>query len=68
MNALLSLRNMNVKLLISCFFFLFSAQCLPPIENCDSLSVDNIMAMMMNKKVSTQPLVVVDDLSHIPGQ
>ncbi|XP_076736863.1 transforming growth factor beta receptor type 3 isoform X3 [Maylandia zebra] len=41
-------------------------QCLPPIENCDSLSVDNIMAMMMNKKVSTQPLVVVDDLSHIP--
>lgn len=67
MNALLSLRNMNVKLLISCFFF-FSAQCLPPIENCDSLSVDNIMAMMMNKKVSTQPLVVVDDLSHIPGQ
>lgn len=67
MNALLSLRNMNVKLLISCFF-LFSAQCLPPIENCDSLSVDNIMAMMMNKKVSTQPLVVVDDLSHIPGQ
>lgn len=56
---------MNVKLLIR---FFFSAQCLPPIENCDSLSVDNIMAMMMNKKISTQPLVVVDDLSHIPGQ
>uniref|UniRef100_A0A669BMA9 Transforming growth factor, beta receptor III n=1 Tax=Oreochromis niloticus TaxID=8128 RepID=A0A669BMA9_ORENI len=40
-------------------------QCLSPMENCDSLSLDNIMAMMMNKKVSTQRLVVVDDFSHI---
>lgn len=67
MNALLSLRYMNVKLLIL-YIFLFSAQCLSPEENCDSLSLDNIMAMMMNKKVSTQRLVVVDDFSHITGQ
>ncbi|XP_070688172.1 transforming growth factor beta receptor type 3 [Pempheris klunzingeri] len=34
--------------------------CLQPSENCDSLSLDNILAMMMNTKTSTKPLVVVD--------
>ncbi|XP_075935364.1 transforming growth factor beta receptor type 3 [Anarhichas minor] len=34
--------------------------CLHPREPCDSLSGDNIMAMMMNYKTSTKPLVVVD--------
>ncbi|XP_036970530.1 transforming growth factor beta receptor type 3 [Acanthopagrus latus] len=35
-------------------------RCLQPFESCDSLSVDNIMMMMMNTKTSTKPLVVVD--------
>ncbi|XP_034386650.1 transforming growth factor beta receptor type 3 isoform X1 [Cyclopterus lumpus] len=34
--------------------------CLQPSETCDSLSVDNILVMMMNSKTSTKPLVVVD--------
>lgn len=34
--------------------------CLKPGATCDSLAVDNIMAMMMNTKMSTKPLVVVD--------
>ncbi|XP_068599504.1 transforming growth factor beta receptor type 3 [Brachionichthys hirsutus] len=34
--------------------------CLRPSETCDSLSVNNILAMMMNTKTSTKPLVVVD--------
>lgn len=34
--------------------------CLQPGETCDSLSLDNIVAMMMNTKTSTKPLVVVD--------
>ncbi|XP_070765106.1 transforming growth factor beta receptor type 3 [Enoplosus armatus] len=34
--------------------------CLQPSETCDSLTVDNILAMMMNTKMSTKPLVVVD--------
>uniref|UniRef100_A0A8C2ZNR1 Transforming growth factor, beta receptor III n=1 Tax=Cyclopterus lumpus TaxID=8103 RepID=A0A8C2ZNR1_CYCLU len=33
--------------------------CLQPSETCDSLSVDNILVMMMNSKTSTKPLVVV---------
>uniref|UniRef100_A0A3Q1F793 Transforming growth factor, beta receptor III n=1 Tax=Acanthochromis polyacanthus TaxID=80966 RepID=A0A3Q1F793_9TELE len=35
--------------------------CLKPDAACDSLSVDNIMAMASNKKTSTEPLAVVDD-------
>ncbi|XP_073332386.1 transforming growth factor beta receptor type 3 [Pagrus major] len=35
-------------------------RCLQPSETCDSLSLDNIMMMMMNTKTSTKPLVVVD--------
>ncbi|TNN23371.1 Transforming growth factor beta receptor type 3 [Liparis tanakae] len=44
--------------------------CLQPSETCDSLSVDNILAMMMNSKTSTKPLVVVDgpDRSEETGQ
>ncbi|XP_054458622.1 transforming growth factor beta receptor type 3 isoform X2 [Anoplopoma fimbria] len=34
--------------------------CLQPGETCDSMSLDNILAMMMNSKMSTKPLVVVD--------
>ncbi|XP_068175106.1 transforming growth factor beta receptor type 3 [Antennarius striatus] len=34
--------------------------CLRPSDTCDSLSLDNILAMMMNTKTSTKPLVVVD--------
>ncbi|XP_059197085.1 transforming growth factor beta receptor type 3 [Centropristis striata] len=34
--------------------------CLHPRESCDSMSLDSIMAMMMNTKISTKPLVVVD--------
>uniref|UniRef100_A0A3Q0S9T7 Transforming growth factor, beta receptor III n=1 Tax=Amphilophus citrinellus TaxID=61819 RepID=A0A3Q0S9T7_AMPCI len=40
--------------------------CLSPTANCDSVSGDNIMAMMINQKVSTQPLVVVDGAAQ-PG-
>ncbi|KAM9849320.1 transforming growth factor beta receptor type 3 [Aulostomus maculatus] len=40
--------------------------CLQPSKNCDSLSLDTILAMMMNTKASTKPLVVVDG-SHQPG-
>ncbi|KAM8874231.1 transforming growth factor beta receptor type 3 isoform 1-T2 [Spinachia spinachia] len=38
--------------------------CLQTEKTCDSISVDNILAMMINKKTSTKPLVVVDG----PGQ
>ncbi|KAK5869314.1 hypothetical protein PBY51_024042 [Eleginops maclovinus] len=34
--------------------------CLQPTETCDSLSLENIMAIMINSKTSTKPLVVVD--------
>ncbi|XP_035509263.1 transforming growth factor beta receptor type 3 [Morone saxatilis] len=34
--------------------------CLQPSQTCDSLTVDNILVMMMNSKMSTKPLVVVD--------
>lgn len=34
--------------------------CLQPSETCESPSADNIMAMMLNTKMSTKPLVVVD--------
>nr|XP_046247010.1 transforming growth factor beta receptor type 3 [Scatophagus argus] len=34
--------------------------CLQPSEKCDSLSLDNIVVMMMNTKTFTKPLVVVD--------
>ncbi|XP_029285419.1 transforming growth factor beta receptor type 3 [Cottoperca gobio] len=34
--------------------------CLQPSQTCDSLSLDNIMAMMITSKTSTKPLVVVD--------
>ncbi|XP_071343337.1 transforming growth factor beta receptor type 3 [Trachinotus anak] len=34
--------------------------CLQPSESCDSLNGDNIVKMMVNKKTSTKPLVVVD--------
>ncbi|KAM9384047.1 transforming growth factor beta receptor type 3 isoform 2-T2 [Pholidichthys leucotaenia] len=37
-------------------------QCLKSTSACSSLTVDNIMAMAMNSKVSTKPLVVVDVL------
>ncbi|XP_060886591.1 transforming growth factor beta receptor type 3 [Labrus mixtus] len=44
--------------------------CLQPGETCDSVSLDNILAMMMNTKTSTKPLVVVDgsqsDITVIP--
>uniref|UniRef100_A0A3Q3VZK4 ZP domain-containing protein n=1 Tax=Mola mola TaxID=94237 RepID=A0A3Q3VZK4_MOLML len=39
--------------------------CLQSSEACDSLSVDNIMAMMMNTKTSTKPLVVVDAVDDV---
>ncbi|KAL6108483.1 tgfbr3 [Pungitius sinensis] len=38
--------------------------CLQTGEACDSISMDNILAMMMNKKTSTKPLVVVDGRSE----
>lgn len=38
--------------------------CLQPSETCDSLSVDKIMAMMMDTKTSTKPLVVLDGSIH----
>ncbi|TMS19936.1 transforming growth factor beta receptor type 3 isoform X1 [Larimichthys crocea] len=38
--------------------------CLQPSQTCDSHSVDNILAMMMNTKTSTKPLVVVDGLGE----
>jgi len=49
---------------------ILSTQCLQPSETCDSLSVDNILAMMMNSKTTTKPLVVVDgpDQSEETGQ
>lgn len=50
----------------SLFIVLSSTQCLQSSEACDSLSVDNIMAMMMNTKTSTKPLVVVDAVGQ-PG-
>ncbi|CAK6956293.1 LOW QUALITY PROTEIN: transforming growth factor beta receptor type 3 [Scomber scombrus] len=34
--------------------------CVQSREGCDSLTVDNILVMMMNTKTSTKPLVVVD--------
>ncbi|XP_076583150.1 transforming growth factor beta receptor type 3 [Chaetodon auriga] len=34
--------------------------CLQPSEPCDSFSVDNVMVMMLNKKVATKPLFAVD--------
>eukprot|EP00064_Thunnus_orientalis_P001073 superscaffoldBa00000066_g1074 len=34
--------------------------CLQSSETCDSLTLDNILAMMMNTKTSTKPLVVVN--------
>lgn len=40
--------------------------CLSPTANCDSVSADNIMAMVMNQKVLTQPMVVVDGSAQ-PG-
>nr|XP_020465683.1 transforming growth factor beta receptor type 3 [Monopterus albus] len=36
------------------------APCLQPSETCDSLTANNILKMMMNRKTSTKPLVVVD--------
>ncbi|XP_034566107.1 transforming growth factor beta receptor type 3 [Notolabrus celidotus] len=38
--------------------------CLHPGEMCDSLSLDMIVALMMNTKTSTKPLVVVDRTSQ----
>lgn len=38
-----------------------SSQCLEAGETCDSLTVDTILALMMNAKTSTKPLVVVDE-------
>ncbi|XP_041646950.1 transforming growth factor beta receptor type 3 [Cheilinus undulatus] len=38
--------------------------CLQPGETCDSLGVDSIVSMMMNKKTLTKPLVVVDETSQ----
>lgn len=47
--------------------------CLQPSETCDSLSVDIIMAMMMDTKTSTKPLVVLDgstqtDITDLPSR
>ncbi|XP_072294404.1 transforming growth factor beta receptor type 3 [Eucyclogobius newberryi] len=47
--------------------------CLQPSETCDSLSVDKIMAMMMNTKFTTKPLVVFDgssvpDITVLPSR
>ncbi|XP_029988818.1 transforming growth factor beta receptor type 3 [Sphaeramia orbicularis] len=39
--------------------------CLKPSEKCDSPSVDIILAMMMNTKTSTKPLVVVDGTNQL---
>ncbi|KAM4629181.1 transforming growth factor beta receptor type 3 isoform 2-T2 [Polymixia lowei] len=36
-------------------------ECIQPNETCDSVSLDTILAMMMNTKTSTKPLVVVPD-------
>uniref|UniRef100_A0A3Q1F5J2 Transforming growth factor, beta receptor III n=1 Tax=Acanthochromis polyacanthus TaxID=80966 RepID=A0A3Q1F5J2_9TELE len=41
--------------------------CLKPDAACDSLSVDNIMAMASNKKTSTEPLAVVDGPPYPTG-
>uniref|UniRef100_A0A8C6SF61 Transforming growth factor, beta receptor III n=1 Tax=Neogobius melanostomus TaxID=47308 RepID=A0A8C6SF61_9GOBI len=41
--------------------------CLQPGETCDSLSVDKIMAMMMDTKTSTKPLVVLDESYETDG-
>ncbi|XP_037325648.2 transforming growth factor beta receptor type 3 isoform X2 [Pungitius pungitius] len=38
--------------------------CLQTGEACDSISGDNLLPMMMNKKTSTKPLVVVDGRSE----
>ncbi|XP_074524470.1 transforming growth factor beta receptor type 3 [Halichoeres trimaculatus] len=38
--------------------------CLQPGEKCDSLNLDSILSLMMNKKISTKPLVVVDGTSQ----
>ncbi|XP_071782347.2 transforming growth factor beta receptor type 3 [Centroberyx gerrardi] len=40
--------------------------CLKPNETCDSVTLDTILAMMMNTKTSTKPLVVVPDGDEIP--
>lgn len=47
--------------------------CLQASETCDSLSVDKIMAMMMDTKTSTKPLVVLDgsirtDVTVVPSR
>lgn len=47
--------------------------CLQPSESCDSLTVDRIMTMMMDTKMSTKPLVVLDgpiqtDITVLPSQ
>lgn len=39
---------------------MLSTQCLQASESCDSVTVENILKMMMNSKKSTKPLVVVD--------
>ncbi|KAM3875789.1 transforming growth factor beta receptor type 3 [Diretmus argenteus] len=41
--------------------------CIQPNETCDSVNVDTILAMMMNTKTSTKPLVVVSDGDE-PGE
>lgn len=47
--------------------FPFLPQCLKPGATCDSLSADNILALVMNTKLSTKPLVVVDYDSGMTG-
>lgn len=44
--------------------------CIQPNKGCDSINFDTIMAMMMNTKTSTKPLVVVldgDETRILPG-
>lgn len=52
--------TVNVVVLSSSFSQIVFTQCLQPSETCDSLSLDNIVVMMMNTKTSTKPLVVVN--------
>lgn len=37
-----------------------SSQCLQASETCDSISLENIVALMFDTKTSTRPLFVLD--------
>ena len=55
-----SRKMQSIKVLNSHILSFLSSQCLQSSENCDSFGVDKILAMMMNTKTSTKPLVVVN--------